>query len=71
MYSYTKANVITQRVQTDKFEIMHCCMLVSFRGKLFIIVLDSALCRAVEGRKEELGLTLASPQGPVGTPKKP
>ena len=39
-------------------------MLVSFRGKLFIIVLDSALCRAVEGRKEELGFTSRSRRHP-------
>ena len=52
---FTKANVIT--AESADGEVWNHCWCPS-GGKLFIMVLDFALCRAVERRKEELGCAL-------------
>jgi exonuclease III len=59
MYSNTQAKVITPDGETEQFEITAGVLqgdtLAPF---LFIIVLDYALRRAIDGREEELGFTL-------------
>ena len=59
MYTNTQAKVITPDGETEQFEITAGVLqgdtLAPF---LFIIVLDFALRRAIEGKEEELGFTL-------------
>ena len=60
MYTDTQAKVITPDGETEQYEITAGVLqgdtLAPF---LFIIVLDFALRRAIEGKEEELGFTLA------------
>ena len=59
MYSNTKARIVTPDAETDLFEITAGVLqgdtLAPF---LFIIVLDYALRKAIDGKEEELGFTL-------------
>ena len=59
MYSNTKAKIVTPDGETDMFEITAGVLqgdtLAPF---LFIIVLDHALRKAVDGKEEELGFTI-------------
>ena len=59
MYSNTKARIVTPDGETDLFEITAGVLqgdtLAPF---LFIIVLDYALRKAIDGKEEELGFTL-------------